>query len=236
MMKKFSKKGIVLLPVILGIVFVLLLGGVGMEIVKTNQKISKAFSEVEEFKKEGRNEEAVAKLKSLEDNFLVRYFGFKREEIDKKINEILSQEVKEEEAEEIKEKEAPITTEEKKEEMEVFDCKENLFCLIEMAKNCQRAKTKSTISLRFDIYVIKGSFTGQIYKEKDGNCVFKARAEKIIDVKKEGVTNKDAMERLKKEVEGKEITCVFKNEDLVNWLREASQGKLPSFDRSHCKY
>lgn len=231
------KKGF-LVAAILGVVFILLLGGVGLKLINENQKISKAFLKVEELKKKGENEEAVKILRNLENNFLVKYFGFKRGEINKKIEEILSQKLNlSQQNKETQGKEGEIsTTTQTQEELAPFDCKDSLYCLIEMAKNCQWSKIESEISFRTGIYTLSIMFKGEIENEKEEKCKIRIKVKNIIDVKKEGVTDEDTLNWLKKNIEGKEIICLFKNEDLVRWLKEIKNGVLPSFREAECKY
>lgn len=228
------KKGF-LVVAILGVVFILLLGGVGLKLISENQKISKAFLEVEELKKKGEREEAVKILKNLENNFLVRYFGFKRDEINKKIDEILSQR-EEKEIQEEKKEVPTTTTTPPQQNSEPFDCKDSLSCLIEMAKSCQWSKIESQISFLAKVYKISLIFEGEIEKGKEEKCKIKIKVKKVVSVKKKGIPDQDTLNWLKKNIEGKEILCLFKNEELVRWLKEIKNGVLPSFEGAQCKY
>lgn len=233
-------KGIALLPVILAVIFISLLGGVGLGILNTKNEISKSVVEIQKLEEEGKYDQALEKLKTLENNFFIRYFGFKKEEIENKISEI-AKIVEQSKESEIKEGEE-IKKEAEKEnisENNFFDCGDNLDCFIDYAKICSPTKIKSDVPLRLGKYYLLISFYGEIRGKEKDKCVFYIRAEKILDFQKEG----EEPEKLEKEksalklfLEGKEEVCFFKNEDLTKWLEEVSREVLPFFEDAECKY
>jgi hypothetical protein len=233
---KKETKAFAILPLILGIIFVLLLGGVGLEIVQTKQKISQTISEVQNLQKEKKYEESIQKLEQIENNFLVKYFGFEKDKIDKVIEEnmILMEETQggEKDTEEIKE--LPQET-----QFQVLDCKDSLDCLIETAKNCNLARMKDRISLKFGSWEADALFSTEIKGKENEKCVFYIEVEKLFSIKKEGMTEEEIekeTEKWRPYVEGAKEICLFKNEDLVNWLKIVKEGILPSFEGAECKY
>ena len=226
------------IPLILGIVAILLLGGVGLEIIQTKQKISRAISEVQTLQKEKKFEEAIQKLESLENDFLIRYFGFGKDEIDRKIeeNRRLIEEV------EIEEDKAKIEkNKEKKEETvpEILDCQDNFDCLIEAAKNCNLAKVKDKIFVKVGSYNADILFSAEIKGKEGEKCVLHVKAEKLYKLEKEGMTEEEAekeTQKWKSFIEGAQEICKFNNEDLVKWLETLKEGILPSFESAECQY
>jgi len=235
-MKK--EKSFAFIPLILGIVAILLLGGVGLEIIQTKQKISRAISEVQTLQKEKKFEEAIQKLESLENNFLIRYFGFGKDEIDRKIeeNRRLIEEV------EIEEDKAKIEkNKEKKEEtvLEILDCQDNFDCLIKAAKNCNLAKVKDKIFVKVGSYNADILFSAEIKGKEGEKCVLHVKAEKLYKLEKEGMTEEEAekeTQKWKSFIEGAQEICKFNNEDLVKWLETLKEGILPSFESAECQY
>ena len=233
------KKAFVFVPLILGTIFILLLGGIGLEIIKSDEKISKAMEKIQRLKKEKNYELALEKLEDLENNFLVKYFAFKKEEIEKMIKETskLLQETKIE----TKEREEDEGKEKEKEELkqrEVVDCKNDLDCLMESAQNCTLSKVKDRISVKIgewqaDIFVF-----AEIRGKENKKCLFYVKVEKLYEFKKEGMSRKEIekeTEKWRKFVEGANELCYFENEDLVLWLEKLKEGILPSFERARCE-
>lgn len=237
-----TQQGFLPIPLILGIIFILLLGGVGLGIVKTQEKISKAVNEIQKLEKEQKYDESIKKLEALENSFLVRYFGFRKDEIqneiekNKELLEIYQAELKEQNEEE---KELEPEKEEEMSQNQVVDCHDNLDCLIETAKNCIPAKLRDVISVEVAGYVATISFFGEIRVKEGEKCPFYVRAEKLINLKKEGLSQEEIAkekEKLKPFIEGTEELCLFRNEDLIKWLEIAKEGQLPSFEGAECKY
>jgi len=250
-----NQKGFIPVPLILGIIFILLLGGVGLNIIKTKEKISKAVAEVQGLEEEGNYNEAIEKLKKLEDNFLVRYFGFKREEIQNEIEKnkkLLEQgqiktiitptttSITEEEGEAEGKGRSKDEGKEKKEAQPSYvDCQDDIDCLIEKAKNCIPAKSREVISVKVGDYYPTILFVGEIRGKEQGRCVFYVQAEKLIKLEKEGLSPEEAekeKETLRPFIEGAEEVCLFRNEDLVKWLETVKAGELPSFEGAECRY
>jgi hypothetical protein len=235
---KKETKAFAILPLILGIIFVLLLGGVGLEIVQTKQKISQTISEVQNLQKEKKYEEAIQKLEQIENNFLVKYFGFEKDKIDKVIeeNRILIKEAQQKQVKEETEKMEEVTQEA---QPQILDCKDSLDCLIGAAKNCNLAKMRDRISLKFGSWEADVLFSAEIKGKENEKCVFYVEAEKLFSIKKEGMTEEEIEKETEKwqpYVEGAKEICLFKNEDLVNWLQIVKEGILPSFEGAECKY
>jgi len=227
------KKGFALLPLILGIIFILLLGGVGLGIVQTKQKISKAILEVQTLQKEKKFEEAIQKLENLENNFLVRYFGFGKSEIDKEI-EKTEKMIEQMKIEEEKKVEEQLKEKIKKpEEFQIKDCQDDLDCLIESAKNCNLAKVKDRISLKVGSYDADVLLFAEIRGKENEKCILFVEAEKLYKLEKEG---KDETQKWKSFIEGAQEICKFKSEDLVKWLETVKEGVLPSFEGAECQY
>lgn len=239
-----KEKGFIPIPLILGIIFILLLGGVGLGIIKTQEKISEAIIEIQNLEKEEKYDETIDKLEELENSFLVRYFGFRKDEIRNEIekNKNLLEEYQKESGKEAEEKQEVVKEQEiEKEEAQplIIDCQNNLDCLIETAKSCTPAELQDIISIEIADYILTISFFGEIRGEKTERCLFYIRAEKLIDLEKEGLSQEEIeeeKERLSPFIEGAEEICLFRNEDLVKWLEIAKEGKLPSFEGAECRY
>jgi hypothetical protein len=238
-----KRRAFVFLPLILGTIFILLLGGVGAGIIKTTQEISKAVKEAQKLQEEKSYEEAVSKLEELENNFLVKYFGFKKDEITKLIEEnskLIEKIKKEELAEEKKEKEKKEEAgEEKAKEKEILDCKSSLDCLINCAQSCQPSKVEDRIVVKLGDWTADVLFLGEIKGEENGGCIFYVKAEKLYQLKKEGVGEEESQketEKWRNFIEGAEELCFFEKEKLVEWLKLASEGVLPSFEGAECQY
>lgn len=192
--KKFQKgkNGFIPLPLILGIIFIVLLGGVGLGIIQTEKKISESVSEIQKLETERKYDEAIQILETLENNFFVKYFGFKKGEIDNEVEKIKSaiQEIEEEQTKEVQqpsveeyEIQQPLTKENEG-EIVFFDCGDSLDCLIEKAKICSLAKVKSNISVEAGSYFVTVSFYGEIRGKEKEKCIFYIRAEKLLDLVK----------------------------------------------------
>ena len=248
-----NQKGFIPIPLILGIIFILLLGGVGLNIIKTKEKISKAVVEIQNLEKEQNYSEAIEKLKKLEDSFLVKYFGFKREEIQDRIekNKKLLEQVQKkttitptttpiaEDKDEGKSEGKDEEKEKKEIQISYVDCQDDIDCLIEKAKTCTPAKSHGIISVKVGEYYPTILFVGEIRGKEQGKCVFYVQAEKLIKLEKEGLSPEEAekeKETLRPFIEGAEEICLFNNEDLVKWLKTVKTGNLPSFDNAECKY
>ncbi len=236
-----NQKGFIPVPLILGIIFILLLGGVGLNIIKTKEKISKAVAEVQGLEEEGNYNEAIEKLKKLEDNFLVRYFGFKREEIQNEIEKNKKLLEQNQAATTTTSTTTTIAEEKEKKEIQLsyVDCQDDIDCLIEKAKNCTPAKSREVISVKVGDYYPTILFVGEIRGKEQGRCVFYVQAEKLIKLEKEGLSPEEAekeKETLRPFIEGAEEVCLFRNEDLVKWLETVKAGELPSFEGAECRY
>jgi len=242
MKEKIMQKGFIPIPLILGIIFILLLGGVGLGIVKTQEKISKATAEIQSLEKEQKYDESIKKLEELENSFLVRYFGFRKDEIQNEIEKnkkLLEAYQIESEKQGEEKKEEEVEKEEEVAQPQVVDCQNNLDCLIETAKNCTPAKLQDIISVEIADYIPTISFFGEIKGKEGEKCLFYVRTEKLIDLKKEGLSQEEIeeeKEKLKPFIEGAEELCLFRNEDLVKWLETVKGGELPSFEGAECKY
>ena len=253
-----KEKGFVVLPFILGIIFIVLLGGLGLELTNVNVKISKGLKKVQELERAGQPREAVQKLRELKNSFLVKYFGIKEDEINKEVEKNLKL-LRETEKNDGK---AAKKTNEKVESgivpvsdatTSILDCNDNLSCLVRSAGTCTLSKVKSKVNVSVGDYLPTLLLYGEIKGKQAGKCLFYIRAEKLLgfkfspelvnkklekglsvnEIKKE---EENAEAKLRPFIEKKEELCLFRNKDLVKWLETIEQGLLPSFEGAECKY
>lgn len=112
------------------------------------------------------------------------------------------------------------------------DCKDDLKCLAESAKNCQKAKVDYKIKTNLFGVIQTTESIFAILKKENEKCVFYLKYKKFDFVFPPG-TPKEDMEQVKavyKALEGRDGTCKFEPQKLSQLLERWNAGKFSTED------